>query len=103
MKIRVEAPHESLHIFNGAYTVGNIDDFRPEEANAPGNNHQTSTVDEHPLTMDHLLFRGCTLRDTAWMMGFVIYTGKESKVDDKNFKKKNDKAIQIRNQNVTRW
>jgi magnesium-transporting ATPase (P-type) len=32
------------------------------------------------LSMDQLLLRGCTLRNTKWVVGFVIFTGTQTKV-----------------------
>lgn len=33
-----------------------------------------------PLTANQLLLRGCRLRNTAWVLGFVVYTGRETKI-----------------------
>ena len=34
----------------------------------------------HPMTINQLLLRGCQLRNTRRLYGFVIYTGQESKI-----------------------
>ena len=33
-----------------------------------------------PMTMKQLLLRGCVLKNTEWLIGVVIYTGKEAKI-----------------------
>ena len=33
-----------------------------------------------PMTMKQLLLRGCVLKNTDWLLGVVIYTGKEAKI-----------------------
>ena len=33
-----------------------------------------------PVTLDHVLWRGCTVRNTEWVAGLVVYAGQETKV-----------------------
>ena len=33
-----------------------------------------------PLTIDNLLLRGCTLRNTEWVLGVVVFTGHDTKI-----------------------
>jgi magnesium-transporting ATPase (P-type) len=33
-----------------------------------------------PLGFGQLLLRGCTLRNTRWVVGFVVFTGKDTKL-----------------------
>lgn len=37
-----------------------------------------------PVGARNMLLRGCTLRNTKWMLGLVVYTGKETKVMKKS-------------------
>jgi phospholipid-translocating ATPase len=33
-----------------------------------------------PITIDSMLLRGCTLRNTGWVIGIVVFTGEETKI-----------------------
>ncbi|KAL8701923.1 MAG: hypothetical protein Q9201_004653 [Fulgogasparrea decipioides] len=33
-----------------------------------------------PISINNLLLRGCSLRNTAWVLGVVVYTGRETKI-----------------------
>ena len=33
-----------------------------------------------PLMLDHTIFRGCTLRNTDWAIGFATYAGEDTKI-----------------------
>ncbi len=51
-RVLVEAPHESLHVFNGSFAVGDMDGFSPNQDIST----VSSGVEEHPLTGDHILY-----------------------------------------------
>lgn len=57
--IECDGPNKSLYSFNGNITIG-------EET--------------FPLENKQVLLRGCTLRNTQWVIGAVVYTGHESKI-----------------------
>jgi phospholipid-transporting ATPase len=59
--INCEAPHENMMGFKGSVFVTG------------------SGADVSPLSMDHMVLRGCSLRNTEWIMGFSCYCGPESK------------------------
>ena len=46
-----------------------------------GTLHSTSTLGEstEPLSIDNLILRGCTLRNTSWVIGLILYTGSDTK------------------------
>jgi len=55
-----EAPQESIHDFTGTIRLEGGHDV--------------------PLGAEHLLLRGTTLRNTAWCLGLVVYTGKDTRM-----------------------
>lgn len=52
--------------------------------NYQGNMKWTSTIDgsikNEPVTINNLLLRGCTIRNTKWVMGIVAFTGDDTKI-----------------------
>ena len=65
-KLESEAPNERLNEWKGVLYF---------------NNNKNDPVS---VTINQLLIRGCTLRNTDWIIGIVIYTGKESKLSLNN-------------------
>ncbi|ODQ63352.1 phospholipid-translocating P-type ATPase [Nadsonia fulvescens var. elongata DSM 6958] len=66
--IESEPPHPNLYTFNGV---------------AKWTNHATENSGEtmsEPLTINNLLLRGCTLRNTKWVIGVVVATGDDTKI-----------------------
>ncbi|KAI8057109.1 hypothetical protein BDF22DRAFT_617084 [Syncephalis plumigaleata] len=62
--VECEMPNERLNVFEGLVTL-EIDDRR---------------ADMTPLSMEQLLLRGSTLRNTEYIYGAVIYAGEDTKV-----------------------
>jgi len=58
-KLTAEAPNKSIHDFNGRMLVGSSEEF---------------------LGPKQLLLRGTILKNTAWCVGLVVYTGKETRM-----------------------
>lgn len=60
-----EPPHQNLYLYNGVlrYTDPNNGDSRKEG-----------------VTINELLLRGCTVRNTAWIIGLVVFTGPDTKI-----------------------
>lgn len=60
-----EPPHQNLYLYNGVlqYRVMGTD-----------------TMKQESVTINELLLRGCTLRNTAWVIGLVVYTGPDTKI-----------------------
>lgn len=59
MVVKCELPNPAIHRFNGSLFV---------------NGQETG------LNESSLLLRGCRLKNTAWAVGLVVYTGKQTKV-----------------------
>ncbi|RLV94117.1 Phospholipid-transporting ATPase DNF1 [Spathaspora sp. JA1] len=68
--VECDAPNPSLYTFRGTIHYENYDSqgtlVNPDE--------------KEPITTDNVLLRGCTLRNTKWVIGLVVYTGPESKI-----------------------
>ncbi|KAA0173731.1 hypothetical protein FNF27_04880 [Cafeteria roenbergensis] len=84
--VQCQAPNDKLYKFEGTITL-------PESAGdgiasaasvraSPGTPGRAKSRlgGTHVLTYTEMLLRGCTLRNTAWVLGAVVYTGRESKV-----------------------
>lgn len=60
-----EPPHQNLYIYNGVlrYTDPTTGDLKLESA-----------------TINEMLLRGCSIRNTAWIIGLVAFTGADTKI-----------------------
>ncbi|CAN6669942.1 phospholipid-transporting ATPase Dnf1p [Trichomonascus vanleenenianus] len=64
--IESEAPHANLYAYNGVakwYSDGEGSDEKSE-----------------PISINNILLRGCSLRNTDWVIGVVLFTGQETKI-----------------------
>lgn len=66
-----EAPHPNLYQYNGAIKWNQSDKKDP--------NASPKEMVE-PITINNLLLRGCSLRNTEWVLGVVVFTGQQSKI-----------------------
>ena len=66
-----EMPHANLYQYSGVLNWKQRDLKKPEEP--------VATMAE-PISINNLLLRGCTLRNTDWVLGVVVYTGQETKI-----------------------
>lgn len=60
-----EPPHQNLYVYHG---VLRYDD------------PVTGEQKQESVTINELLLRGCTVRNTAWIIGLVVFTGADSKI-----------------------
>lgn len=60
-----EAPHQNLYVHHGVLRYTDI---------------PTNQVKQESVTINELLLRGCTVRNTDWIIGLVAYTGADSKI-----------------------
>ncbi|KAJ8100442.1 hypothetical protein POJ06DRAFT_196550 [Lipomyces tetrasporus] len=69
--IESEAPHPNLYAYSG---VLRWSQRNPADLTAPPQEMA------EPITINNLLLRGCTLRNTQWVIGIVMFTGEETKI-----------------------
>lgn len=69
--IESEAPHANLYSYSAVARWIQQDKSRPDEEGMPM---------AEPISINNLLLRGCSLRNTAWVLGIVVYTGRETKI-----------------------
>ena len=69
--IESEPPHANLYQYSGAVRWTQRDSKRPEE---------TSKDMVEPISINNLLLRGCSLRNTEWVLAVVVFTGQETKI-----------------------
>jgi phospholipid-translocating ATPase len=60
--IESEGPHPNLYAYNGA--------IRWKQRNEM----------VEPITINNMLLRGCSLQNTSWVLGLVVFTGAETKI-----------------------
>jgi phospholipid-translocating ATPase len=67
LRIDLDAPEVNMFRLNGAAVTLAItgDDGQPAV---------------HPITLETTLLRGCVLKNTAWVVGIVIFTGSDTKI-----------------------
>ena len=64
-----EPPHANLYTYNGVLR------YVPADHEAKGDE-----LRQEAITINELLLRGCTLRNTKWIIGLVIFTGADTKI-----------------------
>jgi phospholipid-translocating ATPase len=60
-----EPPHPNLYLYNG---VLRYQDQTPDH------------LKDEPVTINEMVLRGCSIRNTTWVIGLVVFTGKDTKI-----------------------
>lgn len=68
--VECDAPNANLYSFKGTIHYENFD----------SNGNLVNEDEKEAITPENVLLRGCTLRNTKWVIGFCIYTGPETKI-----------------------
>ncbi|KAF2770332.1 aminophospholipid-translocating P4-type ATPase [Teratosphaeria nubilosa] len=70
-RLESEPPHANLYAYSGVVRWNQHD---PKHPQAPAQEMA------EPVGINNLLLRGCTLRNTEWVVGVVAFTGEETKI-----------------------
>lgn len=60
-----EPPHQNLYLYHGVLRY---------------KDPQSGERRQEPVTINELLLRGCSLRNTQWVIGLVVFTGADTKI-----------------------
>jgi phospholipid-translocating ATPase len=66
-----EGPHPNLYQYSAV--------ARWKQSTSDGNNASMTEMVE-PIGIGNLLLRGCSLKNTEWILGVVVFTGRETKI-----------------------
>lgn len=69
--IESEGPNPNLYNYNAVLRFNQRD---PKDPDAP------SRLIGEPIGINNILLRGCSIKNTEWALGIVIFTGQESKI-----------------------
>lgn len=69
--IESEPPHANLYQYSGA--------VRWTQRNS-NQSQKTETQMAEPISINNMLLRGCSVRNTEWVLGIVVFTGQETKI-----------------------
>lgn len=69
--IESEPPHANLYSYSGA--------VRWKQADTKGIEGGYADMAE-PISINNMLLRGCSIRNTEWVLGVVVFTGEETKI-----------------------
>lgn len=83
LTLKAENPNSNLHSFKGSVTCRNhiYKELNVSSArlNGDGRNPSKPSIDV-PVTMNEMLLRGCTLKNSNFIVGLVVYAGKETRI-----------------------
>lgn len=70
-----EPPHANLYLYNGVLK------YRSALPTSGDDLHPGPEEDRfEPVTINNFLLRGCTVRNTNWIIGLVVFTGADTKI-----------------------
>lgn len=83
LTLRAENPNSNLHSFKGTVTCRShvYNGLKSPVELSRGDKHPTTKPSiDIPVTMNEMLLRGCTLKNSNYIVGLVVYAGKETRI-----------------------
>lgn len=88
LTLKAEQPNKNLHKFKGSAVIRN--EVYREMPLSPGSSRMLWSPDpnrplespkvEVPVTMNEMMLRGCMLKNSGEIVGLVVYTGKQTRI-----------------------
>jgi len=75
--VKCEHPNLKIESFSGTFNVPQHAALTAPDASAPQGDEFNKVI---PIDNENVLLRGAVLRNTAWAVGVVVYTGKDTKL-----------------------
>ena len=73
--LKCDQTNENLHQFEGIISIDGQDENKPNEVK-----RMSMLTNSIFINMRNMILKGCTLKNTAWTVGIVVYTGKNTKI-----------------------
>lgn len=72
--IESEGPIANLYSYHG------VAKWQSDDNNNSNDNNDHGAINSEPININNMLLRGCSLRNTEWAIGVVVFTGSETKI-----------------------
>lgn len=77
--LECDAPQPHLYSFTGSLKIVAAKQLSISDAVIP-EDIEKSILSQVPLSVNNIMLRGCILRNTEWVIGLVVFTGRDTKI-----------------------